>query len=411
MPHSLATVSNSTTIMSSQHTSSHSVSSDSISPQQTDFINDAVTLAAACEGWQHKAVLAMDTEFIRVDTFYPIPALLQIYDGENCSLVDVTHIQDLSPLIKLIDNPSIVKVFHACGEDLEVFEQLFGVLPSPLFDTQIAAALLGYGFSVGYSRLVKTLLDKDLPLDESRSDWLQRPLTARQQEYAGLDVIFLFQLYEKLNQELSNTDNKQSWFQENCQEQLNLYYSNQNPENYFLRFKNAWRLNPQQQQNLYQLSLWREEKARQKNRPRGRIIKDKSLYGIALNSPTQLSQFDNIEELHPRAIQRYGNELIKVIASCTINTQKNAQPNKGIPQPLPKSMNSLNKQLKQHTQLQAEEWDIAPEILCRKKIYEEFMRSGVDNGCFILPKELCGWRETLVGNVFLTLAQQWHDQK
>jgi len=392
--------------MSSPSSSSNSSSAQINGETVTiDFIADHDTLLKACEQWQNKSVLAMDTEFIRVDTFYPIPALLQVYDGERGALVDVTAIEDLSPLHSIVSNNNIIKIFHACGEDLEVFDRLFGLLPSPLFDTQIAAALLGYGFSVGYSRLVKTLLDQELPLDESRSDWLQRPLSPQQLEYATLDVVFLFKLYEKFSRELQGKP-KQEWLQKCCEEQLQLYSDNQNPENYFQRFRNAWRLSGIQQELLYTLSLWREEKAKQKNKPRNHIIRDKSLYGIAMRQPQNLAGFKNIEELHPRAVDRYGKELLTVIQQHEEHNGK--QCTHSIPRPLPKVVSSLQKRLKQTVQNQAEQHNIAPEMLVRKKHYEDFVRTGLHSGDFSLPKELQGWRGALIGDTFLQLAQQWY---
>jgi len=172
------------------------------------FITDNSTLNKCCELWNHAPVLALDTEFIRTDTFYPIPALLQIYDGQHCNLLDLTTLNDFSALSAILTNPSIVKVLHSCSEDLEIFENLLKILPRPIFDTQIASAFLGYGFSIGYSRLVKTILDIDPAKDESRSNWLQRPLSPEQVEYAALDVVYLYRVYLHLQQLLKNTDKK-----------------------------------------------------------------------------------------------------------------------------------------------------------------------------------------------------------
>lgn len=373
-----------------------------VSDTPFEFITDTHTLSTACSIWQSKSALALDTEFIRTNTFYPVPALIQVYDGEKCTLIDITTIEDLQDLKTLIENPAITKIFHACGEDLEVIDRLLETLPKPLFDTQTAAALLGHGFSVGYSRLVKQVLDQDLPLDESRSDWLQRPLTPKQTEYAILDVFYLYQLYQQFYDVLKDSE-KSQWFQACCEEQISNYYNNQVPENYFQRFKNAWRLNSQQQQLLYKLALWRENTARQQNKPRNWIINDKGLYAIALRKPKQISGLQNIEDLHPRSIREYGDEVIALINSNSQITEKHS-----IPPPLPKHVSNLSKSLKQCAQVQAEALNIAPEMLARKKTYQDFIRSGYKNGKFTLPDELCGWRKDLIGDRFLQLAEQWY---
>jgi hypothetical protein len=152
------------------------------------WIRDNDSLGQHCAEWQHLPFVALDTEFMRVDTFYPIAGLIQIGDGERAYLIDPLTIDNWQPLAALLENPAVVKVLHACSEDLEVLLRLTGSLPAPLFDTQLAAAYLNLGFSMGYSRLVKEVLDLDLPKGETRSDWLQRPLSETQISYAAEDA-------------------------------------------------------------------------------------------------------------------------------------------------------------------------------------------------------------------------------
>ena len=136
------------------------------------WIRDDASLAQHCLEWQSLPFVALDTEFMRVDTFYPIAALLQIGDGARAYLIDPLLINDWRPMCALLENPAVIKVVHACSEDLEVLLRLTGSLPAPLFDTQLAAAYLNLGFSMGYSRLVQEVLGIDLPKGETRSDWL-----------------------------------------------------------------------------------------------------------------------------------------------------------------------------------------------------------------------------------------------
>ncbi len=149
-----------------------------------------------CQAWRQQPFVALDTEFMRVDTFYPIAGLLQASTGEGAWLIDPLCIDDWTPLAALLDDRGVTKVLHACSEDLEVLLRLTGSLPAPLFDTQLAAAYLNLGFSMGYSRLVQAVLGLELPKGETRSDWLQRPLSETQVSYAAEDVQHLAEVYQ-----------------------------------------------------------------------------------------------------------------------------------------------------------------------------------------------------------------------
>ena len=164
------------------------------------WICDNDSLGQHCAEWQQLPFVALDTEFMRVDTFYPIAGLIQIGDGVRAYLIDPLTIDNWQPLAALLENPAVIKVVHACSEDLEVLLRLTGSLPVPLFDTQLAAAYLNLGFSMGYSRLVQAVLDIELPKGETRSDWLQRPLSETQISYAAEDAVHLAEGAQLLDQ-------------------------------------------------------------------------------------------------------------------------------------------------------------------------------------------------------------------
>ena len=168
------------------------------------WICDNDSLGQHCAEWQQLPFVALDTEFMRVDTFYPIAGLIQIGDGVRAYLIDPLTIDNWQPLAALLENPAVIKVVHACSEDLEVLLRLTGSLPVPLFDTQLAAAYLNLGFSMGYSRLVQAVLDIDLPKGETRSDWLQRPLSETQVSYAAEDAVHLAEVFIRLRPRLSD---------------------------------------------------------------------------------------------------------------------------------------------------------------------------------------------------------------
>ena len=154
-------------------------------------IDDSATLANYCQQWLKQPLIALDTEFMRTETFYPIPGLIQVADEHQCYLIDPLQVDDMSPLVELLRAPEVLKVLHAGNEDIELFRHSYGVIPAPLFDTQIGAAFVGWGFSMGLQRLVAHALDVELGKGETTSDWLQRPLTPEQEHYAALDVAYL----------------------------------------------------------------------------------------------------------------------------------------------------------------------------------------------------------------------------
>ncbi len=162
------------------------------------WIEDDATLAEHCQRWSQLDHIALDTEFIRERTFYPIAALIQINDGKQNYLIDPTIIDDLLPLRDLLSRSETIKVMHSCSEDLEVFSCLLDCHVEPLADTQIAAAVLGISPAIGYANLCKELLDVDLDKGETRSNWLNRPLTESQCHYAALDVEHLLPLFDIL---------------------------------------------------------------------------------------------------------------------------------------------------------------------------------------------------------------------
>lgn len=206
------------------------------------WIRDDQSLAEHCRDWHQLPFVAVDTEFMRVDTFYPKAGLIQIGDGQRAFLIDPLLIGNWQPLAELLDDSGVVKVLHACSEDLEVLLRLTGKLPQPLFDTQLAAGYLNLGFSMGYSRLVQEVLGIDLPKGETRSDWLQRPLSETQVSYAAEDAVHLAELFTVLRPRLS--DDKYAWVLEDGAELVAALRREVEPESLYRDVKLAWKLAP-----------------------------------------------------------------------------------------------------------------------------------------------------------------------
>lgn len=362
-----------------------------------EWIRDDQALAAHCAAWQALPFVALDTEFVRVDTFYPKVGLLQISDGHTAALIDPLSITAWEPLAALLASPGVVKVLHACSEDLEVLSRLTGQLPTPLFDTQLAAAYLGLGFSMGYSRLVQAVLGIELPKGETRSDWLQRPLSELQVSYAAEDALHLAEVYQALRPRLS--DERFAWVLEDGHELTSQFGREIDPRELYRDARLGWKLNPGQLAVLRELYAWREEQARLRDVPRNRVVKEQTLWPLARFQPGNLTALAKVDEMHPRTVRQDGETLLELIQQAA-QTPQHQWPER-LPEPLPMEAAGLLKQLRAVGQAWAQEHGIAPELVLRKKVLEALLRSGYPNGPYSLPDSLRGWRREHLGQRLL----------
>lgn len=361
------------------------------------WIRDDQTLAEHCQSWRELPFVALDTEFMRVDTFYPIAGLIQVGVGEHAYLIDPLLIGDWQPLAGLLDDSAVVKVLHACSEDLEVLLRLTGKLPQPLFDTQLAAGYLNIGFSMGYSRLVQEVLGLELPKGETRSDWLQRPLSETQVSYAAEDAVHLAELFSALRPKLS--DDKYAWVLDDGAELVAALRREVEPETLYRDVKLAWKLGPQQLAVLRELCAWREREARSRDVPRNRILKEHSLWPMAKGQPNSLQALGKIEEMHPRTIRQDGDFLIQLIKRAAGLPAEQWPPR--LPEPLPIEAAGILKRLRAIGQAEGERLQIAPELMLRKKTLEALLKSGYPDGPYQLPDSLRGWRRERMGQALL----------
>lgn len=361
------------------------------------WILDDASLAEHCAAWQALPFVALDTEFMRVDTFYPIAGLLQVSGGDGAYLIDPLRIGDWRPFAALLEAPSVVKVLHSCSEDLEVFLRLTGSLPAPLFDTQLAAGYLNLGFSMGYSRLVQALLDIELPKGETRSDWLQRPLSELQVRYAAEDVLHLVEVYHALMARLA--PQKVEWILADGAELVANLGREVAPEDAWRDAKLAWKLSRQQQAVLRALCAWREREARARNQPRNRVLREHSLWPLARTQPDNLVALARIEDMHPKTVRQDGETLLQLIREAAALPPE--QWPEALPEPLPIEASALLKKLRAVGQREGERLDIVPELMLRKKTLEALLKSGFPNGPYQLPDSLRGWRRELMGQALL----------
>lgn len=371
--------------------------------QPIHWVDNATQLQTYCKQWQACKLLAVDTEFMRSQTYYPIAGLLQVNDGQANYLIDPLAIEDCSAFAEILLNPNIVKVLHSCSEDLEVFQYLLGVIPKNLFDTQIAAAAAGYGFSVGFANLVAAVLDKQLPKGETRSDWLQRPLSEAQVIYASIDVEYLYQLVSHLILKLKNLG-RVSWVVDDCEQTLLAYAENQNIEQSHLRVKQAWRLKPRNLAALMKLAKWREQIAQQRDVPRNRVIKEHSLLDIAQMAPEHVGELRKFDGISERMIRSDGEKIIELVEEgLSIEEWDLPDP---LPRPLSSAENNWSKKLRGVVVAFAEAENIAPELLLKKRDYEALTRAlvKIDNPSTsavdgVLKANLIGWRYDLLAEL------------
>lgn len=366
------------------------------------WVDSDTQLAECCQLWSQNSALAVDTEFMRSNTFYPIVGLLQINDGDKNYLIDPLEITDTQPLQQLWQNTAVIKVLHSCSEDLDVFNTWLGCLPTPMFDTQVAAAFAGFGFSMGYGNLVKASLGVTLEKGETRSDWLQRPLSQSQKHYAALDVAYLLVVYGKLKLELKSRG-RLDWARADCDRTLQHYSNPVGFDQAYLKVRSAWKLRPPQLAVLQQLCRWREEQARARDVPRNRLIKDDGLLHIASHRPNSFKALAALDSLPGRVLREDGEQLLSLLAD--VEAEKIPLP-AALEKPLSIEETALLKSLKQTARAVAEKIDIPVELLITKKDYEALVRSA-SKGVAVLPKKLEGWRNQELGQALLEAIDQY----
>lgn len=359
------------------------------------WVRSAEDLERYCDEWMKLPMVSMDTEFIRTNTYFPTPALIQLHDGNANYLIDPLAIDDLSALSRLMQSGQVIKAMHACSEDLEVFFHLHGRLPENVFDTQVAAAMCNYGYSVGYANLAQRMLSVTIPKEETRSDWLKRPLTDAQQAYAALDVEYLYLMAQRLLDDLQQQD-RLSWIRDDYKTLCERFIASQQPESAVERLKAAWRLEGSQVAILHRLACWREGVARTRNIPRSWVIPDKALYDLAERAPDHIGQLHALDTLSASAIRRHGDAIIAEIGQALSASEEALPPAQ--PPPLTSEQRKTVKKLRSCVSAVADEKGIATELLARRSDYE-FMARAFDQGVSgraALPSSMAGWRAELI---------------
>jgi ribonuclease D len=361
------------------------------------YINRPEQLPLLCEQINQEPWIALDTEFLREKTYYPKFCLLQIAAPGWVACVDPIAIDDLSLLFEAIYNPNIVKVLHSCRQDLEIFYQITGRIPGPIFDTQIAAPLLGFQENPGYAMLVSSFLNINLNKAHTRTDWTQRPLSDDQIQYAADDVIYLCKIYTQMCEQLDKLG-RLNWLESDFALLNNPELYQLSPENAWLKVRGKNKLTGRQLSILQSLTEWREQTAQTENKPRNWLFPDDMLLELAKLQPVTIADLAKIRNINERSVNRYGKVMCELIDAAR---QRPPKPFKDKDQPAKKTQQheAVLDVLSAVVRIRAEENSLNPIILATRKELEQLLFG--DEECPLLQ----GWRYNMAGQELTGLLQ------
>ncbi|TWB42413.1 ribonuclease D [Nitrospirillum pindoramense] len=361
------------------------------------LITTTADLSAFCDRLATAAYVTVDTEFMREKTYYPQLCLVQVAGPDEAAAIDpLADGIDLSPLFALLANPAVLKVFHAARQDLEIFFNLTGAVPAPLFDTQVAAMVCGFGDSVGYETLITKLTNARIDKSSRFTDWSNRPLTDRQLTYALSDVTHLRPAYEKIRRRLDKTG-REEWLAD----EIAILTS---PDTYRQDPDESWRrLKPRTDKPrfiavLKELCAWREREAQRKDIPRNRVVRDETLMEIAAHTPSTVDDLARTRGLGPSmAAGRYGTEILAAIEkarSLPDSALPRAEPRAELPAGIAPTVELLRVLLK----LVCDDEDVASRLVANAADLEAI---AADDHAKV--QAMSGWRFDLFGRQALAL--------
>jgi len=353
------------------------------------LIQDTAELEALCARLRSASWLALDTEFMREKTYRPQLCLIQVATPDESACIDPLTLPSIDPFLDLIYDRNIVKVLHAAGQDMEIFYWLRGALPGPIFDTQIAAPLLGHNEQIGYGNLVKAVLNVELSKSHSRTDWTRRPLSDAQLRYALDDVIYLAKLYPRLQDALEEQA-RSAWLEPDfiALENPDLY--EKPAEDMWLRVKGVQKFKGKALAAIQRLATWRELAARSSDRPRNWLMKDDVLIDIARQQPSNTDELSRIRGLSEGILRRHADTLLELL--------QEAEKTPPIPLPpfskktkLSPAQDAIVDLLTTLGKLIGDELSINPAVLAPRKELERLL---IDPTQSRLNQ---GWRKKLIG--------------
>lgn len=353
------------------------------------MVTTQAQLQDCCEALSGSRFLALDTEFLREKTYFPKLALIQITDGNENFIIDPLSISDLNEFFKLVENPDIIKVLHSARQDYEIFFHLQGRLPGPIFDTQIAASLLGYGEQIGYANLVKNILDVEVDKSQTRTDWTKRPLNNKQLEYAASDVIYLAEIYPLMLDKLEQL-NRRDWLEDDFNQLTNTATFQVDKRNLWKKIKSANRLPAKKLAIVQELADWRESQAIEQDRPRKHILSDDSIVDIANQQPQTIAELREIRQLNPRLKEKHLQQMLEAIKTGLEKPETEWPRFPKVKKPTAEQT-AITDILSVIVQINAAQNQISPAFICNKKDLTRLVCGEVDSPLYK------GWRHKLVG--------------
>ncbi len=355
------------------------------------LIGDESALRTLVGAWPAGAGIALDTEFVRERTYYPRLCLVQVSVADSLALIDPLAIADARVFVGPLTDPGRQKLLHAARQDVEALLPLTGSPLAPVFDTQLAAALLGFAAQIGYAELVRLVLGVELAKGHARTDWARRPLSPEQLAYAADDVRYLPALAALLDERLTAAG-RRGWMEEESAALTDIRLYRVEPAEAWRRLKGLERLQPAVQHAIRALARWREERAMARDLPRGWVLPDAALYEIAQARPRTREDLLRIAGVPRAAADRVGDEILKALADesgVTDNLIADDGSRAG-----PEQLRQL-KTLQQRLLTIAGELEIQPEVLATRRDLTALVRGERE-----LPI-LSGWRRAVVGEPLL----------
>ncbi len=361
------------------------------------IISTTDDLARICRQLAKSEFVAVDTEFMRQSTYWPQLCLIQIASPDAEAVIDpMGDGIDLAPFFALMANPDVVKVFHAARQDVEIIYNLAGIIPLPIFDTQIAAMVCGFGEAASYGALVKRLMRKNLDKSSRFTDWARRPLTDKQLHYALGDVTHLRGIYLKLKNRLETTG-RASWLDEEMADLVN-------PDNYKTEPEDAWRRlkmrarSPQELAIMIEVAAWRERAAQSQNVPRSRVIKDDTIYDVLTQAPKTVEELAKLRTIHDGfARSARARELVEAVNKALARPPDELPPLE-IAEPLPPSAIAVADLFRVLLKAVAARHDVAAKLIATT---DELDKIALDDEADVAA--LQGWRRELFGEDALAI--------
>jgi ribonuclease D len=365
-----------------------------------DMITTTQALEAACTRLAEHDYITVDTEFLRETTFWPQLCLIQIASEDEALIVDPLAANiDLKPFFALMANPAVTKVFHAARQDIEIIVHLGDLVPHPIFDTQVAAMVCGFGESVSYDQLVQRIAGEQIDKSSRFTDWSRRPLSEKQLDYALADVTHLREVYKELKAELER-EGRTEWLTDEMAVLESRETYETHPENAWKRLKMRVK-KPQELCVLQHLAAWREREAQSRNMPRGRILKDDALYELAQQQPTSTEALSRLRTI-PKGWERsnQGRDIVETVKTA-LETPREEMPKVPRKRQPPEGAQAASELLRVLLKMVVEQQNVAAKVIATSDDLERIAAEGEDADVAAFS----GWRKEIFGDQALKLLR------